>query len=48
MKINKATIRNFKRFKEETFLLDDNVVTAEPNNCGKTTLLQAIADHFNL
>ena len=43
MKINKATIRNFKCFKEETFLLDDNIVIAGPNNCGKTTLLQAIA-----
>ena len=43
MKINKVTIRNFKRFKEETFLLDDNIVIAGPNNCGKTTLLQAIA-----
>ena len=43
MKINKATIRNFKCFKEETFLLDDNIVIAGPNNGGKTTLLQAIA-----
>ena len=43
MKINKATIRNFKRFKEETFDLGGNVVLAGPNNSGKTTLLQAIA-----
>ncbi len=43
MKISKVTIRNFKRFKEETFNLDGNVVIAGPNNCGKTTLLQAIA-----
>ncbi len=43
MKISKATIRNFKRFKEETFNLDGNVVLAGPNNSGKTTLLQAIA-----
>ena len=43
MKITKATIRNFKRFKDETFVLDGNVVIAGPNNCGKTTLLQAIA-----
>ncbi len=43
MKINKVKIRNFKRFREETFYLDGNVVIAGPNNCGKTTLLQAIA-----
>ena len=43
MKINKVTIRNFKRFKEEVFNLDGNVVVAGPNNSGKTTLLQAIA-----
>ena len=43
MKINKAIIRNFKRFKEESFDLDGNVVLAGPNNSGKTTLLQAIA-----
>ncbi len=43
MKINKVIIRNFKRFKEETFNLGGNVVLAGPNNSGKTTLLQAIA-----
>ena len=43
MKITKVTIRNFKRFKEETFDLNGNVVVAGPNNSGKTTLLQAIA-----
>ncbi len=43
MKISKATLRNFKQFKEVTFNLDGNVVIAGPNNCGKTTLLQAIA-----
>ena len=43
MKINKAIIRNFKRFKEETFDLNGNIVIAGPNNSGKTTLLQAIA-----
>ena len=43
MKINKVIIRNFKRFKEESFDLDGNVVLAGPNNSGKTTLLQAIA-----
>ena len=43
MKINKVIIRNFKRFQEEIFHLGGNVVIAGPNNCGKTTLLQAIA-----
>ncbi len=43
MNLTKVTIRNFKRFKEETFDLDGNVVVAGPNNSGKTTLLQAIA-----
>ena len=43
MKINKVIIRNFKRFKEEGFDFDGNVVLAGPNNSGKTTLLQAIA-----
>ena len=43
MKINSVTIRNFKRFKDETFNFDGNVVLAGPNNSGKTTLLQAIA-----
>ena len=43
MKITKVIIRNFKKFKEETFNLDGNIVVAGPNNSGKTTLLQAIA-----
>ena len=43
MKINKVVIRNFKKFKEETFNLSDHIVIAGPNNSGKTTLLQAIA-----
>ena len=43
MKITKVGIRNFKRFGDETFYLDDHVVVAGPNNSGKTTLLQAIA-----
>ncbi len=43
MTLTKVIIRNFKRFKEETFDLDGNVVVAGPNNSGKTTLLQAIA-----
>ena len=43
MNLTKVTIRNFKRFKEETFDLNGNIVIAGPNNSGKTTLLQAIA-----
>lgn len=42
MKISKVVLRNFKRFEEETFHLDGNVVLTGPNNSGKTTLLQAI------
>ena len=41
--IRRVTIRNFKRFREETFELTDSVVLAGPNNAGKSTLLQAIA-----
>jgi len=41
--INRATIRNFKRFAEQSFDLADAVVLAGPNNSGKSTLLQAIA-----
>lgn len=43
MKISKVVIRNFKRFSDEAFDLDGHVVVAGPNNCGKTTLLQAVA-----
>ena len=43
MKITKVAIRNFKKFGNQTFNLDGNVVIAGPNNSGKTTLLQAIA-----
>ena len=43
MKITKITIRNFKRFREEAFDLDGDVVIAGPNDSGKTTLLQAIS-----
>ena len=42
-KITRVTIKNFKRFGEETFEIGDNVIVAGPNNTGKTTLLQAIA-----
>ena len=41
--IRRVTIRNFKRFEEQTFELADSVVLAGPNNAGKSTLLQAIA-----
>ncbi len=41
--IRRVSIRNFKRFREETFELADTVVLAGPNNAGKSTLLQAIA-----
>ena len=41
--IKRLTVRNFKRFREETFELADSVVLAGPNNAGKSTLLQAVA-----
>ena len=41
--IRRVTIRNFRRFREQTFELADSVVLAGPNNAGKSTLLQAIA-----
>lgn len=41
--IRRVTVRNFKRFEEQTFELADSVVLAGPNNAGKSTLLQAIA-----
>ena len=41
--IRRVAIRNFKRFREETFELADAVVLAGPNNSGKSTLLQAIS-----
>lgn len=40
--LKRVTIRNFKRFAEESFDLADAVVLAGPNNSGKSTLLQAI------
>ena len=40
--IRRITIKNFKRFREQTFNLEDSVVLAGPNNAGKSTLLQAI------
>lgn len=41
--IRKLEVQNFKRFRDATFELDDQLVIVGPNNCGKTTLLQAIA-----
>ena len=41
--IERVTLRRFKRFADVTFSLPGHVVIAGPNNCGKTTLLQAIA-----
>ena len=40
--IRRVTIKNFKRFREQTFDLADSIVLAGPNNAGKSTLLQAI------
>ncbi|MCX7016765.1 MAG: AAA family ATPase, partial [Candidatus Sumerlaeota bacterium] len=41
--ITKIRLECFKRFANETFTLDDDIVLAGPNNSGKTTLLQAVA-----
>lgn len=41
--IERVTIRRFKRFQDVTFDLPGHIVLAGPNNCGKTTVLQAIA-----
>lgn len=41
--IRKLVIRRFKRFEEIELDLSGHVVLAGPNNCGKTTVLQAIA-----
>ena len=41
--IRRLTLKNFKRFREQSFDLADSVVLAGPNNAGKSTLLQAIA-----
>ena len=40
--INKVKIKYFKQFKDQKFDLSDQIILAGPNNCGKTTLLQAI------
>src|SRR4051812_6314610 len=41
--IKEVVLRRFKRFQEERFDLSGHVILAGPNNCGKTTVLQAIA-----
>ena len=41
--IREGVIKRFKRFEEETFDLRGHVILAGPNNCGKTTVLQALA-----
>jgi predicted ATPase len=41
--IRKVVIRRFKRFLEQEFNLEGHVILAGPNNCGKTSVLQAIA-----
>jgi energy-coupling factor transporter ATP-binding protein EcfA2 len=41
--IQSVTLRRFKRFTDETFDLSGHVILAGPNNCGKTTVLQALS-----
>ncbi len=41
--IRSVTLRRFKRFESVTFDVPGHIVLAGPNNCGKTTLLQAVA-----
>ena len=41
--IRRLEIRNLKRFKQFECALAEHLVIVGPNNCGKTTLLQAIA-----
>jgi hypothetical protein len=41
--LTKLTIRNFKRFEDVVIELASPVVFVGPNNCGKTTALQALA-----
>ncbi len=41
--IERLVIRNLKRFKDLDCTLAEHLVIVGPNNCGKTTLLQAIA-----
>jgi energy-coupling factor transporter ATP-binding protein EcfA2 len=41
--IREVVLKKFKRFQQETFDLSGHVILAGPNNCGKTTVLQAVA-----
>ncbi len=41
--IERVSVRNLKRFAELDCTLGNHLVIVGPNNCGKTTLLQAIA-----
>jgi len=41
--IRELVLRRFKRFDEERFDLKGHVILAGPNDCGKTTVLQALA-----
>ncbi len=41
--IERVVIRNLKRFKELDCTVAEHMVIVGPNNCGKTTLLQAIS-----
>jgi hypothetical protein len=41
--LTRVELKYFKKFSDETFHLDRDIVLAGPNNSGKTTLLQAVA-----
>ena len=41
--IKSVSVRNIKQFGASKFELSDHLVISGPNNCGKTTLLQAIS-----
>ena len=40
--ITKVTTQYFKRFEQQEFPLEPLTLLAGPNNCGKSTLLQAL------
>ena len=41
--LRKVEVKNFKVFGEQVFELPEHLVVVGPNNCGKTSLLQAVA-----